>query len=119
MVATLPPSPRLPDSGHIDFNELVRQVMGKDITKPQFYETRALQDEAKEAAAKARGPAPRVLSDWPTSLHKHRASFEEVLLLVQRKIIERTKRPSGAPAWSNAAASRHAAMPCVMERDGG
>lgn len=82
------------DSGHIDFNELVSHVMGKDITEMQFYERRAREDEAKVAAQIAAGPAPRVLTDWPKSMTYHRSSFEDIMVLIRQKIVERTKRPS-------------------------
>jgi len=82
-------------SGHIDFNELVRQVMGKDISAPQFYEVRAREAEDKARALKAAGPVPRVLKSWPTSLAKNPLKFDELLRLFQTKIVERTKRPSG------------------------
>ena len=94
------------DSGHIDFNELVSHVMGKDITEMQFYERRAREDEAKVAAQIAAGPAPRVLTDWPKSMTYHRSSFEDIMVLIRQKIVERTKRPSGALAYFVSATCR-------------
>lgn len=77
-------------SGTIDFNEMVKAVMGEDYAGERWYETRDKQ--IREEAAKNRWEEP-VLQEMPKAYVPAKPSQDEMIEMIATKILSRTKRP--------------------------
>ena len=77
-------------TGSITFQELVSGIMPSDFGEDTWVEHADRRADAEEERRNAtREP---ILQSWPSSLSKNRMSQDELLAVMRRKIIERTKR---------------------------
>lgn len=78
-------------NGFISFQELVHQVLPKDYTAESWVERAERRSEEEQRQREAKFNP--VLDHWPASLKHAQMTEDEVVALILKKIIERTKRP--------------------------
>lgn len=77
-------------NGVIDFAELIQNIMPKDYTGKQWYETR--DEEIDEYLAASGAKDAPTLKTWPKSLEGQKLTVDQLRDQLQLKIVERTKR---------------------------